>query len=425
MEVSWNWLRGNFDDPIDAKTFAALKIGLSGEILTRVYDRIAEGERDTVNVVLYPLALSIAENWWPLLYEPKKSDENGAVSARHSLDTYLPGFIFPALTIWSGGEDSILVEHPAVRTQYSNLEFLSPATPNHDLLRDECEQGLFTLVSAVIERTQKLPEGTDLKEIWSRVIASLGDDDEREYCKMAGRLGLNPYDPENEDVSAFADGLSHHLFSDICEAAKPTEIRAATEWARTATNNLNKFPEIDISQFGAVQSRTPQEKIWVHGYEAARTVRKRLGLEDKNSREVVDAIFGPAVRGDSETATANSSALEAIAKRENNSLRVALPHMSARLRRSRLCRASYLAWKRVEADSSAVTTATTLDQQASRAFAAELLAPAEQLKELAGLHGLTPEKIDTFAEANICPEQTIIWQAHNHNVPMRGVALPK
>jgi hypothetical protein len=63
MTFQWNWLRGDFEDPIEVRSFAALKVVLNGEVLTRLYDQIAGGERDTLNVVLYPLALSIAENW--------------------------------------------------------------------------------------------------------------------------------------------------------------------------------------------------------------------------------------------------------------------------------------------------------------------------------------------------------------------------
>ena len=125
MTLQWTWLRGIFDELIEAKSFAALKIELNGDVVTRLYDRLAEGERDAVNVVLYPLVLAIAENWWTFLYEPRKSDEGDSlIEARHSLDSYMNGFVFPALTLWSGGDDAIVFEHANIRPQYSNLEFL-------------------------------------------------------------------------------------------------------------------------------------------------------------------------------------------------------------------------------------------------------------------------------------------------------------
>ena len=427
MVFQWNWLRGQFDDPIETKTFAALKLDLNGEVVTRLYDRIAEGERDTVNVPLYPLALAIAENWWTLLYEPRKSDEgNSLVEIRHSLDSYMNGFVFPALTLWSGGDDAITVEHPPIRPQHSNLEFLPATASVTNLPRDEVENNLFELVQVVTKRVPDGPASAQLRDAWTRVLESHQNEDERQYCEAAGRLGFDPYDPDAEDISGFAAGISEHLFSDICDAATPAELQTATDWAREGTRRLENFPAIDISQFGAMPERDPREKIWVHGYEAARKVRRNLHLEDSNPRRVVDSMFGAAVRaGGAAIGGVHPFALEAIANRRSGAMRVAIPSTSARLRRSRLCRASYLAWKTVDGDSSAVTTATTLDQQASRAFAAELLAPAELLRGLAANEGLTPEKIESFAKQNVCPEQTILWQAHNHGIPLRGVALPR
>jgi hypothetical protein len=426
MAFQWKWLRGEFDDLMEAKSFAALKIDLDGDVITRLYDRIAEGERDTLNVVLYPLASAIAENWWTLLYEPRKSDEsNSLIEIRHSLDSYMKGFVFPALTLWSGGDDAITFEHPSIRPQHTNLEFLPATTNITNLPRDNVEENLFELVRAVIERTPEGAGGTHLRDAWNRVLDSLRDRDEREYCKASGRLGINPYDPDVDDISGLAEGLSEQLFSHICEAARPAELQTATDWARESVRRLNNFPNVEIAHFGIMPERSPQGKIWIHGYEAARVVRQNLHLEGLNPRRVVDNIFGAAVRADNPAiGVAHPFALEAIVNRTNGAMRVAIPATFARLRRSRLCRASYLAWKAAEGESSAVTTATTLDQQASRAFAAELLAPVELLRELAGQDGLTSEKIEAFAEENVCPEQTIIWQAYNHEISLRGVSLP-
>lgn len=45
MAFAWHWLRGNFDDPVDAKTFASFRIVLNGQIATKVYDHVAGGEQ--------------------------------------------------------------------------------------------------------------------------------------------------------------------------------------------------------------------------------------------------------------------------------------------------------------------------------------------------------------------------------------------
>jgi hypothetical protein len=151
MVFHWEWLRGELDALVESKSFAALKIDVGGEIVTRLYDRVAEGARDTVKVPLYPLALALAENWWTVLYEPRKSDEDrGSANARHSLDSYMSGFVFPALTIWSGGDNTIVLEHPNVTLEYSSLEFLPRTRSITNLTRDNVEQNLFELGRGLI-----------------------------------------------------------------------------------------------------------------------------------------------------------------------------------------------------------------------------------------------------------------------------------
>jgi hypothetical protein len=362
-----------------------------------------------------------------LLYEPRKSyEDDSLIEVRHSLDTYMKGFVFPALTLWSGGDDAITVETPNIRPQFSSLEFLNPVTRGATLPRVEAEQNLFELVRSVVDRLPLGTTGSQLREAWDRVCESLGNDEERRYCVAAGRLGIDPYDPDALDIAGLADGLSEHLFADVCEAATPEELPAAIEWLREGARRLGAFPEIDIADFGAVPPRDPRTRIWDYGYQAAGMVRRNLGLEGLDPRRVVDSMFGPAVGAHAPAFSAGHPlALEGVADRRNGSMRVAIPKVSARLRRSTLCRASYLAWRIADGDYSAVTTAATLDQQASRAFAAEMLAPAEWLRRRAPPNGLTEIDVETIAQENICPESTVIWQAYNNGIPLRGIPLPR
>lgn len=427
MAFEWKWLRGDFDDPIERDSFAALKIAFGDYLVTRIYDHVSGGERDAVNLPLYSLALYIAENWWTLLYEARKTyeDDNSTNETCHFLDACAHGFVFPAITIWSAGKDAITVETPNVRQQFSSLEFFLPRGEHVILPRLELEQDLFRLVTAVKERVCVGNAGVELRESWDRVLISLGDKDELKYCSAAGRVGINPYDPDALDISSFAIGIPENLFDDICEAATPDELNAATKWARENIDAMASFPDIDVGAFGMAPAVEPGEKAWDTGYKAARTLRQRLGLEGLSPRRVVDSVFGAAVKKDTLAAAGMPpSALEGIVGRKNGTSRLAIPSVSARLRRSTLCRGAYQAWRTEDSEYSAVTSATTLEQQVSRAFAAELLAPAEWLKGQVGARGLTQNDVEKIAEKNICPERTIIWQAINHQIPLRGIQPP-
>ena len=99
-------------------------------------------------------------------------------------------------------------------------------------------------------------------------------------------------------------------------------------------------------------------------------------------------------------------------------IRVIVSTRSQRQRRFRMCKGIYLAWRSGPHGEAAVTTAQTWRQQASRAFAAELLAPADLLKERTAKTGLTPHLLDRLANEWVCPTQAIVHQAENHGVPL-------
>jgi hypothetical protein len=261
--------------------------------------------------------------------------------------------------------------------------------------------------------------------MWTRITASISEPEERDYCIAAGRLGIDPYDEEAPDISVLGNGLPAGLFADICDAVTINELQAATRWAKEGQKKIKKFSCIPIEGFGEAPTSSFQVPGWQDGYQAARSARKNLGVEDLNPRKVVDEIFGSAVTKDSPIlGKSPPEALEGVAVRDGTSLRPILPKSHARLRRSNLCRAAYLGWTSSTGASSGITSATTKRQQASRAFAAEILSPAEWLRDRAGKSGLTEQDIQGIAKENVCPEATIIWQAYNHKIPLRGVPVP-
>lgn len=424
MIFEWNWLRGRLDDHVEAETFAALRILLNGNAATRVYDHVAGGERDAVRVPLYPIARGISENWWQLLYEPKKSDQD-INEPLHALDAYLKGYIFPFVTVWSGGDQAVLLETSRSLPAPSNLEFLHASDSTYILQRSEVEADLFTIVDATLQRLSPSEESGELRASWERVLSSIQDSDELKYCIAAGRLGLDPYDEDGPDLADLASGLPEDLFSDVCDAASPEEIAAAVAWAHAGSRMLGEAPAVDVSDFGQLPARHPGNTGAQHGYEAARAARSNLGLDNQNPRRVVDRIFGAAVRADAPVVEGVPSPLvEGIVRRTDGIMHTVLPKGSARFRRSALCRSAYLAWQGNRESSAAVTTASTVSQQASRAFAAEILVPSEWLRERAGSTGLTYQDVNAIAGDLACPEPTVIWQAYNHNIPLRGIALP-
>jgi Zn-dependent peptidase ImmA (M78 family) len=74
-----------------------------------------------------------------------------------------------------------------------------------------------------------------------------------------------------------------------------------------------------------------------------------------------------------------------------------------------------LAWSDAKQSSRLVTTARTRDQQASRAFAAELLAPVKYLKKRLGDRSeVSPFTLDKISEEMGIASAVVYYQAKNH-----------
>jgi len=424
------WLVGHLDEAEDAATFAALLVAIDGKAATRVFDRLSGSERDRVRVPLFPLASMVAKGWWALLHEPRRLEEEGEDDlflARHRLDAHLGGFLFPPLAIWSGGDETVLLDTP--RPEHSPVpiartEFLEPPLARPiALARNDVEDVLYGLVEATLSRlsTRDLT-GSELREAWGRVRHALSDPEERDFCVAAGRLGLDPYDPDIPDLAEFAAGLSARQFADLCEAAAPDELPQATAWLRQSASRVQSAPPIAISDFGDLPHPELQQGAWREGYRAAQAVRTRLGL-GLHPKRAVERLLDGAASGHATTLDPVQGPVEGLVQRRDGTARVAVTGRTAPQRRFRLCRGAYLAWRAGEAGDGLVTVAGTRAQQASRAFAAELLAPAELLRERAGAHGLTQDGLDDLASEFRCDPRVIINQARNHRVPLRGVAF--
>jgi len=246
------------------------------------------------------------------------------------------------------------------------------------------------------------------------------DSEERSYCITAGQLGLDPYDPEGPDLSKFAEGISSDLFRDICEAAGADELSETTQWIRKTEHHFRDLPRISISDYGAPPHTDLSIKSWDEGYRAAECLRANLGLEHDDPKRVIKRLFDGMLDKNDLALPNGPSSIDALTRRIDGKVQGGLLKLHPMQRRFHGCRALYLGWRSEDGQETAATVGTTRKQQASRAFAAELLAPQRLLRERAGRHGLTTEDIDKIAKEFACPEMAIIHQAENHGIPLRG-----
>jgi hypothetical protein len=226
------WLEGNLDDDDEARTFARILISIGDTILTRNLSARDGGDSDAINVPLLPLAQSLADSWWRLLYEPFRAGAGAGFRARHRLDVPMHGYAFPKVALCSGGNATLLAAWSQAPEEHARIEFLAPAPASPEAVaRDQGEEMLMDVVQTVLARLDpKKPAYDLLATAWDRVRTSISDYGELAYCQAAGRLGIDPYDPSGPDLTPFTSHISETLFEDISDAAFVEELLETTEW---------------------------------------------------------------------------------------------------------------------------------------------------------------------------------------------------
>lgn len=423
--IGAEWLNADLDDPVEAQTMAEVSVTVGNETLSRVHDpesgQISEGAR----LPTIGLAEGLARKWWQLLYEPQRTVDRQPrqnFEHRHRLDALTPGYVFPPIGIWSGGE-TVMVGLFRADIRFQTQSFLLPSNFRpQPIARGKLEGALSALVQATIDRLN-LSNGraAELREDWDRVTSSLQNPDEQEWCRNAGRLGLDPYDPDTLDLGSMTAGISQNLFADICEAADVSELFQTCEWARYATARFNSTKPISLRDFGGAPFRDLSMPGWRNGYDAVQLLRQRLRLP-LDPKQALKRLFDDPEPSDLDrVAEVPSKTIESVARRDGSEVRAIVPARSVKQKRFRTCRATYLGWRAGPNTDIAVTPAETWRQQASRAFAAELLAPAKLIKDRYGKTGLNQNSVERLSSEWLCPAQIIVHQANNHQIPVKGV----
>lgn len=375
---------------------------------------------DELTIPLYAVAEWIAMNWWALLFEPRKSDvdseEDIGFRSRHWLGFARDGFALPDLWFHPLGDD-IEVSAQGGYLRFARLEFLTSAAANvpTGLVRDE----LGSFVDCVLRKMRENGVGdTPAHEAWRRVRTT--EADAEQYCKLIGALGLSPYE-EHEEIDRVIESMTEtpsSVVNDLFQASNGSDVSALSRAARQLWSQIPTFREIDIEplvgldlpgQFGSAP--------WQWGKEAARIVRTGLGISSRDPRG--GHAFFDKIGIDPDASDASGIIDDELAttrlsggmKRNDETMQIALAEPDFPRRRFAAARGAFLGWASGMSSSHLITTARTRDQQASREFAAELLAPSVYIRGKAGGSAISTYRIEEIArELDVTPA-VVKWQA--------------
>ncbi len=408
-------------------TWAHLVITINGIPVTQVHDYNARSVRNGIYLPLYPLTEWFAMSWWPLLFELEtpRREVHSDYPRRHSLRFSREGFALPDLTIRPVGNNKISLEWKSSDLPMCGVRFLQQGSAL--LSRAEVQEAMTILINGVVKRLEC--EGiaqAPLVEEWRTIDSA--DKEEREFCRTAAALGLDPYNLSKEMAGSiirandmlpagvapeFFPAAEAHLLEDEATSLL-SGIRAGSEQSADLLS-LKKLKQ-ESPKFDP--SRAP----WQEGYAFARTLRKNLGLNDRiaASLDDVGAFLGVdpvALRAALPLSGRVPTYCDALVT-ENN-LRSPGFIISKRRNSSRsftFCRGIFEYLTSASSTPLLITGTQSEHQKRNRAFAAEFLAPAELLRKRLTSEAITTEDVDELAcEFHVSP-YVIAHQLDNHRL---------
>src|SRR3569833_3189111 len=180
---------------LEDATRADIRMSLGATNITEYSD--VEDRRtvyDHLDIPAYFLAEWLAENWWSILYEPRKSDDDEEDGpdfiSRHSFLSAQQGYALPNVKLVSNGRRAIYVTSFARNVPFADIRFLKTASLmlQPDAVISELKAFVANTVKALEQRGIAC---TDLQVAWQAIQET--DVDEEPYCRMVGALGLSPY----------------------------------------------------------------------------------------------------------------------------------------------------------------------------------------------------------------------------------------
>ncbi|MFP4500117.1 MAG: ImmA/IrrE family metallo-endopeptidase [Candidatus Hydrogenedentota bacterium] len=419
LKFEFNWEAGEgVKTPELRQTMARLSILVNGAVVTRVHDGVAMTVRDAIHFPLYALAEWVLTHWYPLLHESESAGRRG-MDERHLLCRGGEGFALPRLSLISEGE-WIRLSWQEYAVPYSNLRFLDSGEAR--LPRKEVAETLLNLIRATVLRLKENhgEHATLLEEEWESFTALTGE--ERMFCEVAGALGLDPFSTDEAQDERIVDAtrqLPDALQEEFFASASWEHLEQDLAWVRDSLDLINN-PEISVvlSPFRervqhGLKNRTT-DAPWQVGYSCAREVRQELGVLNRPlESEDLDKL-GWRI---SQSIPRPSHVFDAVATMTDEFYlgRFAVSGRYPHSRRFAFARA-FFECLTAQRFPRLVTRGATYTQKESRAFAAELLAPADTLRERITGDTVSLDEIADLAEDFSVSSMVIEHQITNHKI---------
>ena len=433
---TFNWMDvAPSPDMTMGQTMAQLSIEVKGETVTSVRDRSSGARRGHIVVPLLSVAEWLVGNWCHIWHEIPDTTADIAkqkpgFERRHNLAFAGDGFLFPKLTMVPSVNGMQQLRWTPWQPQHARIEFVGEGQAT--VARDQLQRELERIVEAVLERLGRFPgQGSvvsDLEDSWN-AIQTL-DPDEHEFCHAAALLGVDPFAvPQEvaEAIAAFWEHTEPALREDMLASLEETNLPKASPWLDHTREMLEHQDTGNEKEWAAIRCgisdglpAMQMAKPWEQGYALARSLRRGL---DYGDGRFDFAAPGQPVMHHQETDMPFSRVEGLVAA---GAPACVIPHRKgATQQRFLLARAlgDYMG-RGSEPGLGILTSMETARQARSRAFAAELLAPAESLRSRLAGQGVTEDVARTLGQEFDVSPWVIHHQVRNHGLEESNPLTP-
>lgn len=439
MTITWQkeWIAApDVRDPLLARTWARFELSVDEHVVTRVADLRAEGVRPAVYGSLWPLAAWLVNHYWAILHEERRSDVLSARAAvspaelswmrRHNLLAAQSAGALPDVSIARAGEHVVVAWFADRRSRRDReLQFLDEG--ESFLPAEATEQFVRDFVERVFERVEDVhsSEAADLRVTWDAVLAA--DAGERRLCGRLARLGLDPYDPDEADdatvaaVSEAAAVVGPTLENDLLDAVVPSNLVRSAHAIAEAKRAIEQSAARPSAALAIASALPPPSRAYEHGYRLARCARACVLASNDPLAAPADALRAAFGLTELRPRTIDADNVRSIVGTAASGGLAVLPNATGRetpeSRAFALARAVYevVSGRVAEGPRAQMRSDWSYHQAAGRAFAAELLAPAEGLRERAGAE-LTEDDVERLAREYHVSPLVIRYQVANHPI---------
>jgi hypothetical protein len=368
--------------PEERSTVADLRLEIAGVNVTQhLYEDVL---RDHITVALYGLAHGIVHDWWRIF---------GSRDRETTFLSYRSGYLLPDIRIRF---DGAVFEIEARQHTYRNPDVRFWGGISEVMSRRDGEAILTELVANILNRlSYRGCDETGAAIRWRRVQASRNST-EATFCEAAGGLGLDPYNIADEAANFIEDAEKIFERDALVEfvsgsaGVRQSQLLSWVHAMRTHRGFRYRLADLRDAITEVTRSVPPKdgEQAWALGYRRARRMRQTLKLTQSHrftSFQNIAELFGAAK---SYNLAPRVEGIRALRSEREDGLQIHLRNHGD----SAEAQASHLfAMARAVGDAACfpvepVTAINDLHlayrQAAGRAFAAEFLAPVDEIESM-------------------------------------------